>query len=474
MCSRKSAKGRRNEPESPYFLCDKLSGCGGRAVLDNFGLAPLLIPKQFNFEQCATERLTHYLFRYPAKFHPPVARALIEQFSSPGDVVLDPFCGSGTLLVEALPRGRHVIGVDIDPVAAFVSRVKTMRISTTQLRKSADSLLKTLARYERPAESYRSLMFDDINNDTFLAEIHDKDLVIPDIPNMSHWFRNYVAIDLATIRQEIFSTDIPKRHRDFLTLCFASIIRNSSNADPVPVSGLEVTSHMLKKEKQGREINPFKLFSRKLRKSLDDWAEFQERMSGKRTSVKIRHGDSTKVRRFVRTPVDVIITSPPYHNAVDYYRRHTLEMYWLNLVENRQERLALRPKYIGRDRVAKSDPFVKIAKLESSLAKTWEAKMADQSGQRAMDFKHYVVAMMRSVYGMSELLQRGQRAVFVVGKNSWNGYEIPTVALFDEIVGHRFRLVERYSYPIKNRYMTYARHNNANIDREFVLVYARV
>ena len=100
--------------------------------------------------------------------------------------------------------------------------------------------------------------------------------------------------------------------------------------------------------------------------------------------------------------------------------------------------------------------------------------MAEHSEQRATDFKHYVVSMSKTILGLSALLDNGKRAVFVVGKNSWNGYEIPTVALFDEIAGNQFKLVERYWYPIKNRYMTYTRHNNANIDKEFVLVYERV
>lgn len=430
--------------------------------------------RRFSFEQRGSERFTHYLFRYPAKFHPPVARALIEKFSSPGDLVLDPFCGSGTLLVEAIPLARQAIGIDVDPVATFASRVKTMRISTVQLRKSAERVLNALATHERPAEEYKSLMFTDIDDGHFSAETKDKELAIPDIPNMSHWFRNYVSIDLATIRQEIASAGIPERHRDFFKLCFGSIIRNSSNADPVPVSGLEVTSHMLKKEKKGREINPFKLFRKRLCRSLDDWAEFQERMNGAHTSAKIRHGDSTRVRRYVRTPIDVVITSPPYHNAVDYYRRHTLEMYWLNLVESHQDRIALRPKYIGRQCVAKSDPLVTGTTLESSLAKRWETKMASHSKQRAADFKHYVLSMTKTIAGLSALLESGKRAVFVVGKNSWNGYEIPTVALFDEIAGDQFRLIERYWYPIKNRYMTYKRHNDANIDKEYVLVYERI
>ena len=407
-------------------------------------------------------------------FHPPVARALIEQFSDPGDLVLDPFCGSGTLLVEAMPIGRNMIGMDIDPVAAFVSRVKTMRISPVQLRKSAGKVLDAIEPYERSAEEYESLMFSDIGDIHLSNEADSNNVDIPHIPNISHWFRNYVALDLAVIRREIDLLDVPKRHRDFLKLCFGSIIRNSSNADPVPISGLEVTSYMLKKEKEGRKINPFKLFRMRLRRSLDDWEEFQERINGACTWAHIRHGDAARVRRYVRKPVNVVITSPPYHNAVDYYRRHTLEMYWLNLVETQQDRLAIRSKYIGRHRVAKSDPLVERTRLQSRLAKKWEARMADHCEQRAADFKHYVSAMTRSVAGLSALLEKGSRAVFVVGKNSWNGYEIPTDSLFDEIAGDNFKLTERHWYPIKNRYMTYTRHNDANIDKEYVLVYKRL
>jgi len=81
--------------------------------------------KRFRFAVEPRRRLTHYLFRFPAKFHPPVARALVNGYTKPGDRVLDPFCGSGSLLVEAAVAGRNAIGTDVDPLAVFVSRAKT-------------------------------------------------------------------------------------------------------------------------------------------------------------------------------------------------------------------------------------------------------------------------------------------------------------------------------------------------------------
>lgn len=68
---------------------------------------------------------THNFYRYPARFSPKLVRAVIETFTEPGDLVLDPFVGGGTTLVEALSLGRDAIGTDISSLAAFVSDVKT-------------------------------------------------------------------------------------------------------------------------------------------------------------------------------------------------------------------------------------------------------------------------------------------------------------------------------------------------------------
>ena len=69
--------------------------------------------------------LTHNFYRYPARFSPKLVRAAIDAFTEPGDLVLDPFVGGGTTLVEAMVSGRHAIGADISSLAAFVSEVKT-------------------------------------------------------------------------------------------------------------------------------------------------------------------------------------------------------------------------------------------------------------------------------------------------------------------------------------------------------------
>src|SRR3954466_9422587 len=68
--------------------------------------------------------LTHGFYKYPARFSPVFARAAIETFTEPGDLVLDPHVGGGTTLVEARAAGREAVGVDISPLAEFVANVK--------------------------------------------------------------------------------------------------------------------------------------------------------------------------------------------------------------------------------------------------------------------------------------------------------------------------------------------------------------
>jgi hypothetical protein len=74
--------------------------------------------------------LTHTFYRYPGRFSPAFARAAIENFSLPGDVVYDPFMGGGTVAVEALASGRRFIGTDINPLSKFLTLVKTTPLTS--------------------------------------------------------------------------------------------------------------------------------------------------------------------------------------------------------------------------------------------------------------------------------------------------------------------------------------------------------
>jgi hypothetical protein len=76
---------------------------------------------------------THSLYRYPASMSPPLARALIQSFTSPGQTILDPFCGGGTTAIEALAHGRIALCSDLNPLACFLTRAKAFPVRPASL-----------------------------------------------------------------------------------------------------------------------------------------------------------------------------------------------------------------------------------------------------------------------------------------------------------------------------------------------------
>ncbi|MCH7872901.1 MAG: hypothetical protein IID33_14495, partial [Planctomycetes bacterium] len=95
--------------------------------------------------------LTHCFYRYPARFSPTFAGAAIEGFSRPGQIVLDPYMGGGTAVIESIVRGRLAIGNDLNSLAVFVTRVKTACLDDMEreaLLRWADNIV--------PSLSYRS------------------------------------------------------------------------------------------------------------------------------------------------------------------------------------------------------------------------------------------------------------------------------------------------------------------------------
>lgn len=100
-------------------------------------------------DQAPITGLTHNFYRHPARFSPPFVAAAIQCFTRPGDLVLDPFVGGGTTVIEAMVAGRRTVGSDLNSLSVFVTRVKT-----SILRRAESDALEEWATNTVPTFSY--------------------------------------------------------------------------------------------------------------------------------------------------------------------------------------------------------------------------------------------------------------------------------------------------------------------------------
>ncbi len=144
---------------------------------------------------------------YPAKFRPQIPRQLIELFH-PGDgsAVIDPFCGAGTTLVEAIDRGLDAWGIDLNPIACLIARVKTTPFPFQMDRVAKGIVCQAQDKFSKRAVS------------------------VPAIPRVEYWFKPDIQLSLAALVAEINIVEAVAI-REALQVDLSSIIVRVSNQE---------------------------------------------------------------------------------------------------------------------------------------------------------------------------------------------------------------------------------------------------
>ena len=342
--------------------------------------------------------LTHVFHKYPAKFIPEYPRWAIKKFA--GDktnLILDPFCGSGTSNVEAKLAGYNSCGIDADPLARLLTKTKTTNLNENKLLNVKESILDNIHKIKEEKETPENYKPFEL------------------------WFRPDVVQELLGLRNIINEISDKKIH-DFLLICFSSTIRKVSNADPQLVLP-KISKFMRIKEENGRTIDVTKTFSKVLETNTKAILDFSK-ITKSSTSVKILGTDSRKIKAEDET-FSLAVTSPPYLNAHDYVRAHKLELFWLELIKEKEDLGKLDRKYIGTEKFYVKEysdiPQVGIKQLDKKI------KLIQKVDQkRAFIVAKFFLDMQTHLEEIHRTLQDKGHYVMFVGNNIVRGNVIPT------------------------------------------------
>lgn len=415
------------------------------------------------------DRATHLIHPYPAKLlvHIPYFFLSNTILSKPGDTVIDPFCGSGTVLLESLLMGRNAIGFDSNPLARLISKVKTSPIDTSRLRKSIDRLRERIP--------------------------NEHSIGLPDVVNLEYWFYPRVIKQLLRIWEAIQLT----RNEDFKSfylVCFSSCVRKVSLADPrlsVPVKlryGQYPEGHWLREQtdqhlRSLRRVDVLEQFNQIIENNYSRMISLNHvlcpgvnaKVVGSdakelKSDIHLNGNKNTKVRT---GSVDLVITSPPYVGAQKYIRASSLSIGWLGLSKVNELR-DLEERSLGREHHRK-DAYAKQIHTGVKPADRLIKEIHCINPLRAHIAATYLSEMRQALREISRVVKPGGYVVLVVGNNQVCGREFETqkyLRLIAEEMG--LALILRLIDDIRSRGLMTKRNRTASlITREWVLVFQK-
>lgn len=253
---------------------------------------------------------------FPANFIPQIPSILIANLSDTNSVILDPFCGSGTSIVESARLGRKSIGLDINPLAYIISKIKITYIEVDKLNEIFKYFEDTLQKIN-------------LNN--------NNDILIPDFPNQEKWFHQRTLIELGKIFYLIDNID-DLDIKDILYVCFSAILKICcTQRDHYTY----IADNMFPKSTKSLiYINAFNQFLIKFRKTIAAIRNFYIDIKKNENNIvailkntKVYNEDARFLKLIKDNSIDLIITSPPYANVTDYTKGHRLSFYWLKMGE---------------------------------------------------------------------------------------------------------------------------------------------
>jgi DNA modification methylase len=263
----------------------------------------LTVPPATDDDNDPARTHVHGFHTYPARMHPTTAARLASTFAPSGGRVLDPFCGSGTVLVEALVAGRNAIGTDLNPLAVRLSVCKTRPRTPTELehlkRRAAECAASADARRKARAGASRRFPREDVT-----------------------LFEPHVLLELDSVRVGIETLRDDPARADLELILSALLVKLSKKSGDTSAGA---------KPKRTAAGFAARVFVQKAEDLAARLAALNRLLPKPRPTATVVQDDATELKHLPPGPVDAIITSPPYAATYDYLAHHALRLRWLGL-----------------------------------------------------------------------------------------------------------------------------------------------
>ncbi len=344
-----------------------------------------------------TNYISHSYHRYPAKFIPQIINRLISNYTNKEDIVLDPFGGCGTTLVESKVLGRKSIGFDINPVAKLITETKTTPIKPVTLNNYLNKFIDT----------YNQLKFEDVST------LHSD--------RISYWFDPAVQIQLDRIFFSIKKIKSNKTKRFFLC-AFSNVLKNCSRW----------LMKSIKPQIDPDKIPPdvFKTFLSHIHHMIVKNREFYELLESSgnlATQTNMKLIDSTKKFPLKDQSIDLIVTSPPYVTSYEYADLHQLILLWLGDDSESyirwgryaREYQSFRGKFVGTKIGGQKDKNKSLGSLANHII-----SQLPNTRKYGKSVAKYFSDTRKSIAQMYRVLKPGCKACIIIGNTTQKGIEI--------------------------------------------------
>lgn len=358
----------------------------------------------WNFKNSRNSKNIHSIHPYPAKFIPEIPKQLITNLGLPsGTAILDPFCGSGTTLHVAQSLGIDSVGIDLNPIACLISRVKTRPLPSDFL------------------DIAHRIVSKSHSSDIDLSEIES-------IPNINHWFKKEVQKEILELKSVIVNGGFSQTTEDALKLALSSILVRVSNQD---------SDTRYAAVEKNIDINSIKsLFLSSCEKLFNNLCE-----TSFSATVDIVNKNVLEVTKDdINKEIGLVITSPPYPNAYEYWLYHKYRMWWLDF-----DPILVKSKEIGA-----------------------RAHFFKKNHHTAEDFFHQMKGTLEMI---ESVLVDGGHSVFLVGRSKIHGEIVDNAQLImnaAEEIG--LEVIGRFNREMKSDRKSF-NLSHANIKEEtFVII----